>query len=263
MPLTWFAHQTPVIGAKLARPSWFDATAACVGSMVPDMMYSFSGYLHIDSHEWLTAMAYGIPITIVMAALVRWVVAPGGVPYLPDCGGFRVRSWAVLDRRRPPPMITLVSAVLGIASHIAIDSFTHPQRPGVRWLGYEDVSVDLFGHTEPLAGVFQMIGHTFGSVAAVGMLLWIGRRRLLERWYGETAVVAARRRSRTIGPDAFWATVCASAVAGLAWGWGGGDRAEALQRPAVGTFAGLAIASALALRAARRSAEHAGGDLAE
>ncbi|MGD9998128.1 MAG: DUF4184 family protein, partial [Ilumatobacteraceae bacterium] len=43
MPFTWFAHQVPAIGVKLARPAWVDATALCVGSMIPDVMYSFNG----------------------------------------------------------------------------------------------------------------------------------------------------------------------------------------------------------------------------
>ena len=68
LPLTWFAHQVPMIGMKLARPKWFDATALCIGSMMPDL------------------------------------------------GSFRLRSYAVLSRRRPPVITTLLCPTPGDGS---------------------------------------------------------------------------------------------------------------------------------------------------
>lgn len=244
MPLTWFAHQVPAVGLKLARPRWFDATALCVGSMMPDLMYSFSAYVHIDTHEW-PAFTVGVPLTLLVAIVVRFVLAPLAPPQLPDLGPLRLRSYGVLASRRPLIAVTVISAILGVASHVVLDWFTHPGRPGARWLGYDDVDVTIAGHTEPLSGVFQLIGHSVGSLAGFGLLLLIGRRRLLERWYGVEAVEAARAHE----VDArrcllFWGMSGVGLVLGIAWGWGG-DRLESIQRPFVAMLLAASMAAVL------------------
>jgi hypothetical protein len=244
MPLTWFAHQVPPVGLKLARPRWFDATALCLGSMMPDLMYAFSAYLHIDTHEG-PAFTIGVPLTVVLATLVRLVLAPLAPTQLPDLGILRLRSYGVLSSRRPLLAITVVSAALGVASHVVLDWFTHPGRPGARWLRYDDVDVTIGGHTEPLSGVFQLLGHTVGSAAGVALLAMIGRRRLLERWYGDDAVATARARQPVVGRCiVFWAITGVGLAAGAAWGWRG-DRLESIQRPFVGSLIAACVAAAL------------------
>ena len=242
MPVTWFAHQVPVLPLKLARPTWFDATALCVGSMMPDLMYSFSEYVGVDTHQWGPALALGIPLTVVVATIVRFVVAPVAAHQVPDLEPFRLHSYAVLGRRRPPVVITVVSALLGIVSHIVLDAFTHEGRWGVRWLGYDDLAVRLGGLQLPLARVLQYSGHVLGTIVAV-LLLWaIGRRRLLEEWYGSGAVEHARARSfgrrRLL---TFWVLTMVGAAAGVAWG--ATDYIDFIQRVAVGTFAGVIAGS--------------------
>lgn len=245
MPLTFFAHQLPVVGMKLARRRWFDATALCVGSMMPDLMYSFSAYVGIDTHRWPPAFTYGVPIALLVAVLTRRVLAPVVPRQLPDCGEFRVHSYAVLATRRPALYITFVSVTVGIGSHVGLDWFTHPGRPGVRLLGYDNVDVTLFGVTEPLAGVFQLVGHSFGSLATVALLWWIGRRRLLDEWYGTGAVAEVRHGSPTRSERiVFWIASASGFAAGVIWGWPG-ERVELIQRTAVSSFVGLVIASVL------------------
>lgn len=232
-----------MLGAKIARPRWFDATAMCVGSMVPDLSYSFSAYVHVDTHRWPAAYGYGVPLGFVAATVTRRLLALRLAPLLPDLGTFRLRSLAVLADRRPRVGITLVSVVLGIWSHILLDWFTHPGRPGVRWLGYDDVTVRIGGHTEPLAGVFQLVGHSAGSLLGAWLLWTIGHRRLLDEWYGSDLVAARRSVVAPAGEQATAAAlVVLGASFGLVWGWNG-DTVEFVQRPAVGAFAGMVVAA--------------------
>jgi hypothetical protein len=245
MPLTFFAHQLPVLGIKLARRNWFDATAMCVGSMMPDLMYSFSAYVGIDTHRWPSAFTYGLPLGLLVAVLTRHVLAPVVPGQLPDCGEFQVHSYAVLTTRRPALYVTFASVTVGIGSHIGLDWFTHPGRPGVRLLRYDNVDVTLFGATEPLAGVFQLIGHSIGSLATVALLWWIGRRRLLDDWYGADAVAQARIGSPTTSERMiFWLTSASGFGTGVVSGWSG-ERVELIQRTAVGSLIGLLVASVL------------------
>jgi hypothetical protein len=248
MPLTWIAHQVPVLGMKLARPRWFEATALCIGSMTPDMTYAFSGYLGINSHRLPAAFVVGIPFATVLAIMVRRLLAPVGPACVADAGRFRLRSYAVLAARRPRLVVTVGCATLGIGSHIVLDWFTHPGRPGPRWFGYDNVEITVFGVTESLAGVFQLIGHSFGSILGLALLALIGRRHLLEDWYGDDVVEASRMwRPSTSQLVTFWATVVFGFFIGALWGVGG-DLIELLQR----TFLGLTLGAILGAVVVRR-----------
>lgn len=240
--MTWFAHQAPVLPLKLARPTWFDATALCIGSMMPDLMYSFSSYADIDTHEWTPALVWGLPITVVVSAIVRVVVAPVAAHQVPDLGPFRLHSYAVLAHRRPLLLITIASAAVGIVSHIVLDAFTHEGRWGVRWLGYDDILVEVGSFRHTLASVLQYIGHVLGSAIAV-LLLWaIGRRHLLDQWYGADAVEQARAHSYDRAQRiTFWTLAAGGAVGGLLWG--ASDYVDLIQRVAVGAFVGVVAGS--------------------
>jgi hypothetical protein len=255
MPLTWFAHQAPVIPLKAARPRWFDGTALCVGSMMPDLMYSFSGYLGFDTHHWGPALGYGLPLTVLVVVLTR-VAAPVVGNQLPDLGRVRLRSFAVLDRRWPgrawPVAWTMIwSAALGITSHIVLDSFTHSGRVGTRLLGYGDTRVHLFGRDPSIAGLVQWTGHTAGSLLGAVLVARVSQRRSLEAWYGPLAVAAARSWTPSLRQRTwFWAAVVAMGGAGFVWGWSGGYM-ERIQRTAAGLFTG-AVVAAWAMRSAAR-----------
>lgn len=240
MPLTWFAHQVPVFGMKLARPRWFDGVALVFGSMAPDIAYSFTGPLGLDAHKVPSVFTFAAPIAIVMAVLFRCVVA-GQIPRcFPDLGPLRVRSYGVLAQRRPPVSITVLSAVLGAGSHVVLDWFTHPGRPAVRWLGYDDVQVSIFGYTEPLASTLQSIGHTFGSLAGLLLLVCIGRRRLLEEWYGIDQVRQIRAEHVAPHRAAMWQLMVVGGFVGCGWGWSG-ELVERIHRPTVGIFIGMVM----------------------
>ena len=240
MPLTWFAHQVPVFGMKLARPRWFDGVALVFGSMAPDLAYAFTGSFGVDAHKAPAAFTIAAPLAVVMALLFRHLIA-GQIPRcFPDLGPFGVRSYGVLATRRPAVLVTLSSAVFGTGSHVVMDWFTHSGRPGVRWLGYDDLEVTVFGYSESLASTLQNVGHTFGSFAGLMLLVFIGRRRLLEKWYGVDRV----RQTRALRPSslrsAMWACMFLGGIVGFGLGWSG-DVVERFERPAVGTFVGMVI----------------------
>jgi hypothetical protein len=131
-----------------------------------------------------------------------------------DAGPFRLHSYRVITQRRPGAWTTLLSALFGALSHVVIDAFTHGGRWGSDLLGLDEV---LF--TAPLRGamtgarVLQYLGHSLGSLIAIGLFLYIGRSRRLEQWYGEAAVTDAR--TFTLPPMArvrFWVVLVSVAL---------------------------------------------------
>lgn len=238
MPLTWFAHQVPVVGMKMARPRWFDGTALVMGSMGPDVAYAVSIPLGVDPNRAPAALTLALPIALVMAVAFRRVVSPVLPSAFADMGPFRVRSFGVLALGHPAWWLTLSSGVLGVGSHIVLDSFTHSGGAGARGLGYDDVTVSLFGITEPLADVLQLVGHTFGTAFGVWLLWFIASHRLLEQWYGEAAVAQVRSSAPSPHRKVVWASAAAGGVTGAVLGWSG-ELVEQIERPFLGTFVGL------------------------
>ena len=192
MPLTFPAHQAVVLPIKLRWPDRTDATAMCVGAAAPDLLYPVAG-IGASSHSITGVLIGAVPLTLAICWLLRRRSALGVFANLPDAGPFRLHSYRVITLRRPGARTTLLSALLGVLSHVAIDAFTHSGRWGSDLLGLDEV---LF--TAPLRGamtgarVLQYLGHSLGSLIAIGLFFYIGRSRRLEQWYGEAAVTAAR-----------------------------------------------------------------------
>jgi hypothetical protein len=217
MPLTFFAHQVPVLPLKMVRPAWFDATALCLGAAAPDLGYPFSRWLPFHTHSVGGVVTWGLAWTLVASVLVRRFVAPVTFAHVPDLGMLRLHSLRVLPARRPPVWQTVTSAFLGAASHVLLDSFTHTDRFGASLLRLNGVLFTVEGSPITTARLLQYIGVTIGPLVGLALLAAIGRSRRLESWYGPESVRAAR--SFTLRPRNrlwFWGVVALGPPAGLA-----------------------------------------------
>jgi hypothetical protein len=218
MPLTFFAHQAPVLPLKLLRPRWFDGTALCLGAAAPDLAYPLGGWIAAESHTVLGVLTWSLAWTLVACRLVRRWVAPTAFAQLPDLGPMRLHSLRVLAQRRPPVWQTVTSALTGAASHVVVDAFTHRDRFGANWLGLNGEVFTVHGRVFTSARILQYLGHTAGSLVGVALLAHMGRRRRLEEWYGDTMVADAR--SFVLRPHSrvwFWAVVATGVPAGALW----------------------------------------------
>jgi hypothetical protein len=219
MPLTFFAHQAFVLPLKLRWPNRFDATALCIGSMAPDLAYPINPWLAEHSHKPV-GLFWAIPFTLVVTWIVRDYVASTAFAHIPDFGPFRIHSLRSLQHRQTNRATTLISALIGTASHIGIDSFTHNERLGSHWLGFHRQFATFGAHPITTATTLQFLGHTVGSVIGFLLLLRIGQQRLLERWYGKRVVAADRKFVLTLPQRALFAVIVGiGVVVGLLWGW--------------------------------------------
>ncbi len=218
VPLTFPAHQAAVLPLKLWRPRWFDGTALVVGSGAPDLFNAFAFVDTFDSHHW-DGFAFAVPFTVIYSVLLRRFAVDGLFGSMPDFGPLRARSYRVLSNGRPRVLVTVLSALIGVASHIALDSFTHPYRIGSNLLGLHRVLFD--GPFGPVTGAkfLQYLGHSFGSLIGVMLFVLVVSRRHLGEWYGHDAVAEARRapvrdhaRARAVS------ILVVGIVAGLVWG---------------------------------------------
>lgn len=246
VPLTFFAHQAPVLPLKLARPRWFDGTALCVGSMAPDLGYPLGGWIGGGSHTWIGQLTWSVPATLVICwALRRWI-ASVAFAQLPDTAA-RFHSLRVISTRRPPWRQTLLSAAIGATSHVVIDAFTHRERWGARWVGLGrpigTFELPLAGPISA-AGILQYLGHTLGSLIGILLVAHICHDRRIDEWYGAAETAAARAfRLDMAARVVFWGVVSSAFVAGLATARGGAAGSPFVLMDALAI--GVAVAAAL------------------
>jgi hypothetical protein len=207
MPLTLPTHPVAVLPLKLWRPRWFDGVALVIGAVAPDLAYAADGYgVTIHSHAWHAPLWWAVPLALVGGRLVRWM-APVVAAHLPAGGRLALRDYGVLGGVRHPWRVTAWSAALGAVSHIVWDAFTHPYVDGGRllfpWL-HHPVTPGM-PWWELLVRVSDLIGFAVG----LGLMLHLGRARLLRRWHGPPPPAPRR-------PAVFWAAASTVVGAGLA-----------------------------------------------
>lgn len=168
MPFT-AAH--PLAVAPFVRVRGLDATCLVLGSMAPDFEYFVRGQqVSTISHTPLGLLLFDLPVTLALAvlfhALVKWpllAVAPRAITAGAIAPAHRWR-WRAL-------LVGVPSALLGSATHLAWDAFTHAQGWGPRhyhWLK-EPVALPVLG---PMA-LHRVLQHTSTLVGLVGVTLLV------------------------------------------------------------------------------------------
>lgn len=169
MPFT-FSHPAIVLPLTYLPRQWFSLTGLVIGSLTPDFEYFLrmrikSNYSHtLDGLFW-----FDLPLGLLLAFLFHNIVRDSLYDNLPtflksrfsafrqfDWNGYFKRNWLVVT----------ISILIGAASHILWDSFTHDGY-FVQTIPTLQNSVDFLGRQIPILKILQhsstLIG---GSVIA-------------------------------------------------------------------------------------------------
>ncbi|MEE6259294.1 DUF4184 family protein [Plantactinospora sonchi] len=207
MPLTLPTHPVVAVALKRWRPRWFDGVALTVGAVVPDIAFVADGYgVTIHSHAWHAPLWWALPLTLVATRLIRWA-APTIAAHLPDVGGLALRDYGTLGKVRHSWRVTTTSALVGAASHIGWDAFTHPTVDGGRVI-FPFLRHQVWSGV-PWWELLSAVSNIVGLVAGAAMVLHLGRSRLLRQWYGAPPPTVPR-------PVLFWPVVACVVTVGLA-----------------------------------------------
>jgi len=134
MPWMVPSHQAPVLPLKRWKPGWFSGLGLVLGTAAPDLAF----VLTLDengaplSHTAVGVALVSLPLVLVLHTLATTLVFPWLLPRLP--GGAPLHLHA-LARSRPATDLgsmlrVAVSGVLGAATHVFIDGFTHGDHSG-------------------------------------------------------------------------------------------------------------------------------------
>jgi hypothetical protein len=148
------AHPAAVLPFRRYCPRFFSLPALVVGSLAPDLGYLF-GPLHLDelSHQLRGSVVFCLPLGILTLALI-YGLRSLALRKLPKAcqPGFLQLPWPPLGS----PGIIVASLLVGIATHLFLDSFTHKDG----WL------------VERLPVLQMSLGSVAGRAVRVCSLLW-------------------------------------------------------------------------------------------
>lgn len=216
MPVTFFAHQLPVLPMARRWPGRLDGVALVVGSMAPDMAYLLNGSRwSVWAHDVPGALAFGIPVTVAVSWIVVRVIAPVVPDHLPDLAPWHLRDYRGLAIHDFRWVATPLSALVGIATHIVLDHFTHDWgwfAQNVSWFG--DVFFEgPFGRDWTAYRMAQYIGHVVGTGLCLVFLAWLGR----QRWMADRAAMVPETPRTALSTLILAGSTLTGCIAGLLW----------------------------------------------
>lgn len=252
MPVTFFAHQLPVLPIARRWPGRFDGVALIVGSMAPDMAYLLNGSRwSVWAHGLPAAVAFCVPVTVAVAWVVVRVIAPVVPDHLPDLAPWHLRDYRGLAVHRFGWVTTPLSALVGTATHIVLDNLTHDWgwfAQNVSWYG-DVLFAGPLGRDWTVYRLAQYLGHVVGTGLCLVALARLGR----QRWMADRAAIVPRTQRTALTTLTLGASTLMGCLGGILWIVADpmGSATDIMRLAAV-TFIGVAIGSVVIARSSLR-----------
>lgn len=176
MPHT-FAHPAAAILLRRLLGSFGVPAALVIGSMVPDVVYFIRGYVsRVQSHGLAGLFWFCLPVGLVSYGAFHALVAPLVHAIAPS----RVRdrlpeTWSRGALPRRGAVAVAVSVILGAATHLVWDSFTHRSSAVVRAVPM--LHAPLFAWQGNTVHVFTVLQHG-STLLGLTLLAWWWNRWL-------------------------------------------------------------------------------------
>lgn len=174
MPFT-FSHPAIILPFKQAKPQWFSLSGLAAGSMAPDFEYFIKVHgTSVISESFLGIFVFNLPVAIIISLLFHLLVKNPLIRHLPKPFDRRFSGFLKFDflnYLKKHPWIFLLSCLLGVFSHLALDIITSPDQmiSSFHKLQQLTSSNGLQGIRELRAGLgskpFLLVERTFSVVA--------------------------------------------------------------------------------------------------
>ncbi|WP_440709663.1 DUF4184 family protein [Herbiconiux sp. YIM B11900] len=223
-----FTVSHAIVALPFAR-SALPAAAVAAGAMAPDLpLFLPIGPLYATTHDLTWGIVASVPLAFLALAAWRMAVRPVARSVVPralanrlpaDWSGSAATGWRSLWRGRMSTAslrsgaLLVVALIIGVASHLIWDAFTHSGRWGTLLVPALDRQYLGYAGTTWLQALSSALG-VAGLLAAA--LLWFLRRRRS----APVDVAAARITPDRRAPTAFWGIVLLGLLAGTAAAFG-------------------------------------------
>lgn len=167
MPFT-LAHPIAAAPIWLCSKRRLDLPSLLVGSMIPDIEYFLTLQPHRTiGHTLLGILIQGLPCSIVLLLITRYVLMRPFLALLPRQLAQRfptIRSYFPLQIKHLFNVV--VSVVIGAASHIVWDAFTHE---GGWFIAHSKLLQSQIGSMP----IYQLLQHGCGVIGVFALFLWL------------------------------------------------------------------------------------------
>jgi Domain of unknown function (DUF4184) len=173
MPFT-FSHPAIVLPATYLPKKYYSLSGLIIGSMSPDFEYfirmkDYSKY----SHTWAGLFWFDVPLGLALLFIFHNVVRNTIIEYLPFSLNVRFSTFEKFNWNRyfqKNMIVVLISLIVGIASHLFWDSFTHDGGYFAESIPVLRDKVNILNHHLFGATLFQYISSLIGGII---MLIYI------------------------------------------------------------------------------------------
>ncbi|MGV3459545.1 MAG: DUF4184 family protein [Flavobacterium sp.] len=175
MPFT-FSHPAIVLPLTFLPKGWFSITGLVIGSLTPDFEYFIRMRIQSDySHTLGGLFWFDLPLGIVLAFIFHNVVRDILFDNLPVVLKSRLVQftdfhWNVYFRQKW--LVVIISVLIGAASHIFWDSFTHDHGYFVETIPALQGSIEILDRQIPILKILQ---HTSTFLGAIVILFAIAK----------------------------------------------------------------------------------------
>jgi hypothetical protein len=168
MPFT-FSHPAIILPLTFLPKQWFSLTGLIIGSLTPDFEYFLRMKIESNySHTIAGLFWFDLPLGILLAFFFHNIVRNSLFDNLPKLLNFRFSSfkqfdWNVYFKRNW--FIVIISILIGAASHLFWDSFTHDHGYFVQIIPFLSNKVDFFSIQIPILKILQHSSTLIGGIA--------------------------------------------------------------------------------------------------
>ena len=165
MPFT-FSHPAIVLPLNRLSKRWFSLTALVVGSMAPDFEYFIRMRIEAKySHSWSGLLWFDLPLGILLLFIYNSLVKNKLIDHLPPYLNKRFSSLKNVAKSHFNYhwLVIIISILIGGASHIIWDSFTHADRFFIIPIPILTYSFKIGHHHLPIFKILQHLSSLVGA----------------------------------------------------------------------------------------------------
>lgn len=167
MPFT-FSHPALILPLKYLPRKWFSLTGLIIGSLTPDFEYFIRMKVQSNySHTFRGIFWFDLPLALGLSFLFHTIIKKDLFENLPKNIQSRIIgsikfNWNLYFKKHW--IVVLISILIGIASHLLWDSFTHDHAYFVNKIEILKSSVIIFGKAIPILKIAQHLSTLIGGL---------------------------------------------------------------------------------------------------
>jgi hypothetical protein len=184
MPFT-FSHPALILPLNYLPQKWFSLTGLVIGSITPDFEYFIRMTIQSDySHTISGLFWFDLPLGILLAFLFHSVVRNSLFNNLPfilksRIWTFRFFDWNIHFRKNF--LVVIISVLIGAASHILWDGFTHYDGYFVKVFPALKNKMEVAGYPIARYEILQHVSTLIGGIIIAFALLRLPADRTVTR----------------------------------------------------------------------------------